>query len=90
MMFNDNFQLGLGTTKTSDQLQGYGGFMPVNKTGRFDSNSNDPYSKFGKANHMLTYHVRVPGYKGYISSNPGNLKGNPRPYCLSTKGEMMN
>ena len=47
----------------------------------------DSYFNAGKANHMLNYKAKIPGYKGYVPLNPGNIKGNIRPFCLSTKGE---
>ena len=43
-----------------------------------------------KTNHMLNYKFRLPNCQVYIPSNPSNIKGNPRQFCLSTKGETFN
>jgi hypothetical protein len=86
-LFSDSYDLNLGTTKTSNFIPGYSGFLPVNNTELKNNIADDPYFKIGKTNHMLTYNIRVPGYKGYFPTNPQNIKGNLRPYCLSTRDE---
>jgi hypothetical protein len=40
-----------------------------------------------KANHLSNYKTRIPGYQGYVPANASNVKGNLRPYCLSTEDE---
>jgi hypothetical protein len=90
LLYNDNYELGLGTTKTALQLPGYAGFIPKNQQPRFNTNLNDPYTEFNKTNHILNYKTRVPKYQGHMSINPLNIKGNSRPYCLSTKNEVFN
>ena len=88
--FNDNYLLGLGTAKANSNLPGYSGFMPSNRTKKEETNEKNPFIKVAKVNHMINYRIRVPNYAGHVSNNPVNIKGNPRPYCLSTKDEAMN
>lgn len=90
LFYNDNHQVGLGTTKTTTHIPGYSGFIPRNKQKVEFSNEKDSYVSVNKANHMINYNIRLPGYKGYLSKNPENIKGVSRPFCLSTKGEMFN
>lgn len=90
LLYNDNFILGKGTSKTTFNLPGYGGFLPKNQQQKHNTNITDPYSNLLKTNHILNYKVRVPRYQGHMSINPVNIKGNPRPYCLSTEGEKLN
>jgi hypothetical protein len=61
--------------------------MPVNKLPKIDDKLNDPYFNLGKTNHLLNYHTRVVTYQGAKPTNQVNIKGNIRPYCLSTEGE---
>lgn len=89
-LYNDNSQIAKGTTKPTTFIPGYDGFIPVNKFTVYNDRINDPYFNVNKTNHMLNYHVRLPDYQGFIPKNPANIKGNPRPYCLSTKGETFN
>lgn len=90
LLYNDNHLLGLGTTKTNLQIPGYAGFMPKNQQNKHTTNLNDPYTNVNKTNHILNYKTRVPRYQGHMSINPVNIKGNPRPYCLSTQDETFN
>jgi len=85
--YSDNYQIGLGTTKTTKFIPGYSGHLPVNNIETKNSSLKDPYFNVSKTNHMLNYKVRIPGHKGYFPLNPSNIKGNTRPYCLSTTGE---
>ena len=89
-MHSSNYELSLGTTKPTNFIPGYGGFIPVNKFTVYNDRVKDPYFNVIKTNHMLNYKVRLPNYQGYIPQNPQNIKGNPRPFCLSTKGESFN
>jgi hypothetical protein len=86
-LYSDSYDINIGTTKTSNFIPGYSGFIPVNNAESKNTILNDAYFKIGKTNHRLNYNVRLPGYKGYIPTNPQNIKGNIRPYCLSTNGE---
>jgi hypothetical protein len=61
--------------------------MSVNPIPRKFDSVNDPYFNFGKTNHLLNYNTRIVGHKGYRPVNQVNIKGNIRPYCLSTEGE---
>lgn len=90
LLYNDNYELGRGTTKTALQIPGYAGFIPRNQQQRFNTNLNDPYSEVNKTNHILNYKTRIPKYQGHMSINPLNIKGNPRPFCLSVKNEVFN
>jgi hypothetical protein len=83
---SDNFELSRGTTKASSSLPGFLGHIPVNKK-EAPVNKEDSYFNVLKTNHRLNYNVKVPGYKGYVPKNPQNIKGNTRPYCLSTENE---
>ena len=47
----------------------------------------DPFMNVLKINHLDNYSTRIPGYQGHVPANPSNIKGNLRPYCLSTNGE---
>jgi len=86
-LFNDCFDLNLGTSKTSTFIPGYSGYIPVNNLPLKNTSESDPYFRTRKTNHQLTYNIRLPGYKGYLPQNPHNIKGNTRPFCLSTEGE---
>lgn len=88
-VFNDNFPLSLGTSKASSYIPGYSGYLPINqiKNAPKDTLASDPYFKEQRSNHILNYKTRLPGYKGYIPFNANNIKGNIRPYCLSTDSE---
>lgn len=90
LLYNDNYNLGMGSTKTTFQIPGYAGFMPKNQQHKHETNIQDPYTKIQKTNHILNYKTRVPRYQGSLSINPTNIKGNPRPYCLSTGQETFN
>jgi hypothetical protein len=61
--------------------------MAVNHIPRKNDMLEDPYFKLGKASHLLNYNTRVVGFQGYRPTNQQNIKGNIRPYCLSTEGE---
>lgn len=64
--------------------------MPKNNQVRHQTSSTDPYTNVSKTNHILNYKTRVPKYQGATSINTTNIKGNPRPYCLSTRNESFN
>lgn len=86
-LFSDNYDIALGTSKASNFVPGYGGFIPINSFEAKNSLVKDPYFNVGKTNHMLNYRTRMTGYSGHKPENPNNLKGITRPYCLSTKDE---
>lgn len=89
-LHSGNYHIGKDTTKPTSFIPGYGGYVPYNEfTINFDR-TKDPYFSVNKTNHMLNYKVRLPNYQGYVPANPANIKGNPRPFCLSTKGETFN
>lgn len=90
LQYNDNHLLGLGTTKTTFNIPGYQGFMPKNQQKFHYTNRDDPYTNVNKTNHIQNYKTRIPRYQGHTSINPVNIKGVPRPYCLSTEGEKFN
>lgn len=87
LQYSDNYNIGLGSTKTTCHIPGYSGFIPKNSQPYNYSKLADPFTNVGNTNHMLNYKIRVPRYGGYISTNSNNIKGNPRPFCLTTKGE---
>jgi hypothetical protein len=84
---NDNYEIGLGTAKSSAFIPGYSGHIPVNQRIPDDTRTKDPYFKVAKTNHMLNYKSRVPNYSGYVPMNSSNIKGVTRPNCLTTQGE---
>ena len=86
-LHSSNYELGLGITKSTTFIPGYSGFIPVNRLSMRNDKLKDPYFNANKTNHVLTYKVRLPQYEGYVPKNPCNIKGNPRPYCLSTEEE---
>lgn len=90
LLYNDNFVLGKGTTKTSFYIPGYAGFIPRNQFTKNETNLKDPYTNIQKTNHILNYKTRIPRYQGLTSINPLNIKGNPRPFCLTTRNETFN
>ncbi len=87
---SDTLYLAKGTTKASEFIPGYSGFIPNNDIKYNKTTLNNPYTNINKVNHMINYRIRIPGYGGYLSGNPVNIKGNPRPLCLSTRGEKFN
>ena len=87
---SDTLYLAKGTTKVSEFIPGYSGFIPNKEIKYNKTNLNNPYTNINKVNHMINYRIRIPGYGGYLSGNPVNIKGNPRPFCLSTRGEKFN
>ena len=84
---SDNYEVALGTTKSSSFIPGYSGHLPVNTKQAQDTLIKDPYFKVAKTNHMLNYRTRVPNYSGYTPLNSQNIKGVTRPYCLTTHHE---
>jgi hypothetical protein len=88
--YSDNHQLALGTTKATKHIPGYQGFIPKNPQKNYSTNEVDCYTNVGKVNHMLNYRLRLPNYGGIQPKNPINIKGEPRPYCLSTQDELFN
>lgn len=86
-LFSDSYDISLGTTKSSNYIPGYQGHIPFNKHSPNGTLLNDPYFRVGKTNHVLNYKIRLPNYSGHIPSTSINIKGNIRPYCLSTKDE---
>ena len=89
-LHSGNYRVGKDTTKPTSFIPGYGGFIPENDFNINFDRIRDPYFSLNKTNHMLNYKVRLPNYQGYKPLNPGNIKGNPRPFCLSTEGETFN
>ena len=55
LFHNDNYMLGLGTTKTTTNLPGYGGFIPKNSQKMHSTVNNDPYNIVLKTNHIQNY-----------------------------------
>lgn len=88
--YNDNFSIGQGTTKTTNHIPGYAGFIPKNQQAAHQTSEADPFIKYSKSNHSLNYKLRLPRYGGYVSNNPLNIKGEPRPFCLTARDEKFN
>lgn len=84
---NDNYEIGKGTTKSTNFIPGYQGFIPTNKYTIQNDRLQDPYFNINKTNHILNYKIRLSSYQGFIPKHLSNIKGNARPYCLSTKDE---
>lgn len=63
------------------------GFIPNNDITNNNTHVTDPYTNVLKANHLINYKTRIPGYQGNVPVNASNVKGNLRPYCLSTQDE---
>lgn len=89
-LHSGNFNIGKNTTKPQAFLPGYCGYIPYNDFELNFDRTKDPYFSVNKTNHMLNYKTKLPGYQGYAPSNPDNIKGNPRPSCLSIEGESFN
>jgi len=85
--YSDNYDIGKGTAKHTNQIVGYKGFMPVNNIQNKETHSKDSFINVMKTNHLDNYKTRIPGYAGHIPMNSINIKGNLRPNCLSTKDE---
>ncbi len=87
-LHSDNYDIGKGSSKATNYIPGYSGHMPYNPVEPFKTAMNDPYfGKAAKSNHILNYKVKLIGYQGHIPTNPNNIKGNVRPYCLEKTGE---
>jgi hypothetical protein len=88
-LFQDTFQLNVGSTKASSHVPGYQGFSPVNNLCKSTQNIDKQraYTNNLKINALETHMKRVPGYQGYVMKNPLNYPGEIRPLCLSTEGE---
>ena len=87
---SSNYDLSLGSTKPTQFIPGYAGFIPVNKFSVNFDRVKDPYYSRNKTDHMMNYKVGLPTYQGYIPTNPMNIKGVACPFCLSTEGEKFN
>lgn len=85
--FFDNQDVAEGSTKMSNFIPGYSGFIPKDYKRPNETAINDPLIKYSKTNHLLNYKLRIPYYSGHIPLNAKNHKGNARPFCLSTQGE---
>ena len=80
-----------GTSKASDAIPGYQGHIPkqICATKAYQHGQlKQPRDTWIKQNIVENFHTRVPGYCGHRPMSCINDRGNIRPFCLSTKGEV--
>lgn len=89
-MENQVSTLTMGTTKTTNHVPGYGGFLPnsdINDKAIGQGASQANRSAHHKVNMAENYQVKIPGYQGYKPLSVVNDRGQARPNCFSTAGE---
>lgn len=80
----------IGTTKTTNHIPGYNGYLPktdLNPNAILHGLGEMPRETFIKQNIVENYSVRIPGYAGHMPMSVLNDRGAIRPNCLSTQGE---
>lgn len=83
-------ELTMGTTKTTNHIPGYNGYLPktdLNPTAILQGLGQEPRATFIKQNIVENYQVRIPGYSGHKPMSVINDRGALRPSCLTTIGE---
>ena len=89
-MENENHELTMGTTKTTQHIPGYNGYLPktdLNPNAILQGLGQAPRNTIVKQNIVENYSVKVPGYSGHKPMSCMNDRGSLRPQCLSTQGE---
>ena len=83
-------QYRIGTTKTTNHIPGYNGYLPktdLNPTAILQGTGEVARNTIIKQNIVENYQVRIPGYSGHNPMSVLNDRGSLRPNCLSTTGE---
>ena len=89
-MQNEQHELAMGTTKITNHVPGYNGFIPktdLNANALEQGRCNNARGTIIKQNIVENYSVKIPGYKGHKPMSVANDRGVIRPQCLSTAGE---
>ena len=88
---NEISELTMGTTKVTNHIPGYGGFLvrtDINDKALAQTKNNMTRNLMkNKTNLNDTFNVKMAGYSGYKPLSFLNEKGNPRPNLFSTAGE---
>lgn len=87
---NKKNELSVGSTKVTNHIPGYNGFIPmieVNDKAVEQSKGTNARNTIDKNNIVENYKVKLPGYQGHQPMSVVNDRGSIRPTCLSTKGE---
>lgn len=87
---NKKNDLSVGSTKVTNHIPGYNGFIPqidINETCQEQSKGEKPRNTIIKQNIVENYCVKLPGYQGHKPMSVINDRGTNRPGCLSTAGE---
>lgn len=82
--------LSVGSTKVTNHIPGYNGFIPqvdINSTVINQSKGESTRNTIIKQNIVENYCVKLPGYQGHKPMSVVNDRGSNRPGCLSTVGE---
>ena len=89
-MQNETHELSMGTTKVTQHVPGYNGFIPktdLNPNALTQGKCDQTRATIIKQNIVENYAVKVPGYCGHKPMSCANDRGALRPQCLSTHGE---
>jgi hypothetical protein len=89
-MENEVQELTMGTTKVTNHIPGYNGFIPktdLNPTALQQGKCDQTRNTIIKQNIVENYQVKMPGYSGHKPMSCVNDRGTVRPSCLSTAGE---
>jgi len=87
---NQKTELSAGSTKVTNHLPGYSGYIPKSSssgTAEEQSRGSKYRSTFIKNNIVENYHVKIPGYSGHKPASSFNDRGAARGSCFSTTGE---
>jgi hypothetical protein len=83
-------ELSVGTTKTTNHIPGYNGFIPqtdINENCVEQSMLHKSRQTIIKQNIVENQAVKLPGYSGHLPMSVVNDRGSLRPNCLDTAGE---
>ena len=83
----------MGTTKVTQHIPGYNGFIPnadINDGAVSQSKLDVGRATIIKQNIVENQSVRLPGYQGHKPMSVINDRGSLRPACLATTGENFN
>lgn len=80
----------MGTTKATNHIPGYNGFIPKSDLNPKAVEHGTGYSSRDtiiKQNIVENHQRRLPGFSGHLPMSAVNDRGNVRPMCLSPEGE---
>lgn len=89
-MQNETHELSMGTTKITNHIPGYNGFIPktdLNAEALEQGKCSRTRATIIKQNIVENYSVKMPGYCGHKPMSVANDRGTIRPQCLTTAGE---